>query len=127
MNKCNKITATENVFSKLTTIQRMDSAVMMQVLHTNSLSCSTVINRVRGGSFLLPLTKTSSPSNPVHVGLPILRHIQVDHQVDFLSIYTPGRLSQRRTENKRQVGTTRNALEKMQTENLMLNNLAESC
>lgn len=34
------------------------------------------------------LTKTSSSSNSVHVSFPILRHIQVYHQVDLLCIYT---------------------------------------
>lgn len=35
------------------------------------------------------LTKASGATNPVHVCLPVLRHIQINHQVHFLCIYTP--------------------------------------
>lgn len=34
------------------------------------------------------LTKASSTANPVHVRLPVLRHIQINHQIHFLCIYT---------------------------------------
>lgn len=42
------------------------------------------------------LTEAASTSDSVHIGLPVLRHVQVYHQVDFVCIYASGSLTGRR-------------------------------
>lgn len=46
-------------------------------------------------------TKATSSSNSMHIRLPVLRYIQIYHQVDLVCIYTSGGLTSGKTSSQK--------------------------